>query len=601
MLSRRAHRAHAGSGRASRAPPRRPRASRSRRSARWRACARRARSPCAAARRSAVGVAVRALPLGPDDGVEDALLVALELRPARRARRKIAGRGLHALERVERRPRTAVRLGPRRDDQPRLAVGKLRPDLLGHVRHAPGAAARAAARARRAPSRAASSPSYEPRLDRLGVPVAEVVEGQVVERVAPTARSRSAPSASSSSARVASSRARIQRSSSVARPRVGLDVAAPGAAGARRSRACSRACAPPRSRPRRSARPGSRTSSAARSGSRPRRARSITSSGSMPVPRLFDIRRPSGARIVEVMITSVKGTLADQLEPGPDHPVLPEPDDVPRGHVHVARVVAPRAPRSRSGQPSVANGQSADENHVSSTSGSRSSSVEPHSAQASGRRPGAGHVAVRAVPDRAADGPTRAGARCSSRGSPRASGSRTGAGSRGGSGRAARAAPRAPARAAPPSRTTTGARSAARCACGSARRCRPRAGSSRASRARRARVSHASTRSSASSCVSPASSPASSVIRPSGPITVSVGQAVVAADVEVHRIVAGRDLERAGAEARARRARRRSPARAARRPARSPPCRSRRGSARRRGARRPRRRRGSSPAAPSRS
>ncbi len=37
-----------------------------------------------------------------------------------------------------------------------------------------------------------------------------------------------------------------------------------------------------------------------------------------------------------------------------------------------------------SGQPSVANGHSADENHVSSTSGSRTSSREPHSAHASG-------------------------------------------------------------------------------------------------------------------------------------------------------------------------------------------------------------------------
>ena len=37
-----------------------------------------------------------------------------------------------------------------------------------------------------------------------------------------------------------------------------------------------------------------------------------------------------------------------------------------------------------SGQPSVANGQSADENHVSSTSSSCRSSVEPHSAHAVG-------------------------------------------------------------------------------------------------------------------------------------------------------------------------------------------------------------------------
>ena len=36
--------------------------------------------------------------------------------------------------------------------------------------------------------------------------------------------------------------------------------------------------------------------------------RSISSSGSMPVPSDFDIRRPSGARTVEWMTTSVNGT-----------------------------------------------------------------------------------------------------------------------------------------------------------------------------------------------------------------------------------------------------------------------------------------------------
>jgi hypothetical protein len=33
------------------------------------------------------------------------------------------------------------------------------------------------------------------------------------------------------------------------------------------------------------------------------------------VPRLFDIRRPSGARIVEVMITSVNGTSSRRNSP----------------------------------------------------------------------------------------------------------------------------------------------------------------------------------------------------------------------------------------------------------------------------------------------
>ena len=53
-----------------------------------------------------------------------------------------------------------------------------------------------------------------------------------------------------------------------------------------------------------------------------------------------------------------------------------------------------------SGQPSVANGQSADENHVSSTSGSRVSSCWPHSAHASGVVSATRHVPVGAVPDR---------------------------------------------------------------------------------------------------------------------------------------------------------------------------------------------------------
>ena len=52
----------------------------------------------------------------------------------------------------------------------------------------------------------------------------------------------------------------------------------------------------------------------------------------------------------------------------------------------------------------------------------------------------------------------------------------------------------------------------------------------------------------ASACVRPASSPAASFIRPSAPITVSSGSSCVAADLEVLRVVAGRDLQRARAE-----------------------------------------------------
>ena len=101
------------------------------------------------------------------------------------------------------------------------------------------------------------------------------------------------------------------------------------------------------------------------------------------------------------MITSVNGHLPHHLEAGPDHPVLPEPDDLAGRRVDVARGSTPRAPGSASGQPSVAKGHSADENHVSSTSGSR---VE-RDARAGALlrlllRRGADHLAVRGRPDR---------------------------------------------------------------------------------------------------------------------------------------------------------------------------------------------------------
>ena len=148
----------------------------------------------------------------------------------------------------------------------------------------------------------------EPRLDRLGVPVAEVVEREVVEHVrrgreverAPTpprpapARDRSGPGSSAPRARSARRPARCPRRS--------------GGSAARRSRACSRACGPPRSRPgeKRTSWVDEILSSPYRVASAP--WASIISSGSTPVPRLFDIRRPSAASTVEWMITSVNGT-----------------------------------------------------------------------------------------------------------------------------------------------------------------------------------------------------------------------------------------------------------------------------------------------------
>ena len=217
--------------------------------------------------------------------------------------------------------------------------------------------------------------------------------------------------------------------------------------------------------------------------------------------------------------------------------------------LQVARVERRAGRGVSSGQPSVANGQSADENHVSSTS-----VVARRARPSRTRRTPSGSVSatvdvpVRAVPDRelvappelARDAPVGRVLERVDREAVLRLGVEADA--------AARAAPRAPASSAPPSSTTTAARSAARSASRSARRARPCGGTARASRAGRAPCSQARIRSSASSWVRPASSPASLVHAPVGADHRRLGQAVVAADLEVGRVVAGRDLERAGAE-----------------------------------------------------
>ena len=97
----------------------------------------------------------------------------------------------------------------------------------------------------------------------------------------------------------------------------------------------------------------------------------IRSSGSIPVPSDFDIRRPSGAWMIEVMWTSEKGT----------RPVNSSPIMIIRA-THRKMMSRPVTSASvgykarscgvSTGHPSVANGHRALENQVSSTSGSRS-------------------------------------------------------------------------------------------------------------------------------------------------------------------------------------------------------------------------------------
>ena len=109
-----------------------------------------------------------------------------------------------------------------------------------------------------------------------------------------------------------------------------------------------------------------RTSWAEDIANRPKRRASapcsaISSRGSIPVPRLFDIRRPSGAWITECTYTSLKGP-AGELERGHDHPCDPEKDDVLAVTSTSVGKNARYSGASVSGQPRVAKGQSAELN-----------------------------------------------------------------------------------------------------------------------------------------------------------------------------------------------------------------------------------------------
>ena len=105
----------------------------------------------------------------------------------------------------------------------------------------------------------------------------------------------------------------------------------------------------------------------------------------MPVPSDFDMRRPSAACTVEWMTTSENGP-RQELEPiiiiRATHRLM-----ISRAVRATCRVERAQVRGVSSGQPSVANGQSADENQVSSTSGSRSSCSMPQSGSASARSP----------------------------------------------------------------------------------------------------------------------------------------------------------------------------------------------------------------------
>ena len=184
----------ADTARASRAPPRRRPRARSRRSARSRASPRRERSPCGAApapprcsRRPASALAGRpprrsAAPRRSSSSTRTPLRRNTWAASCTRSRAPSAsacaasGSG-HAdtIRRVSR-------------------AGEVRPDLLGHVRHQRDGGARASSSSAHEGRRPRVLVAVvEPRLDRLGVPVAEVVEREVVERARRRRRSRTRP------------------------------------------------------------------------------------------------------------------------------------------------------------------------------------------------------------------------------------------------------------------------------------------------------------------------------------------------------------------------------------------------------------------------
>ena len=253
-------------------------------------------------------------------------------------------------------------------------------------------------------------------------------------------------------------RARIQRSSRSRgrglrrrrRPRSGGSAAT-------RSRACSRACAPPRSSRTRSARPAWTTSSAARSASRRRRTRSIglerVDAGAEALRHPPPVRRVD--RRVDVHVwngISPMSSSPAMIIRASQRKMIPRSVELTSfGYQarELRRLVGPAERRERPErrrEPRVED--------VLVLARARSSRTR---AQASGARLGDGQVPVRAVPDRDPVAPPEL-----ARDAPGADGLHPVAGrrpcsARGGSGRGRRGRPRSPAQRARSSRTTTAA------------------------------------------------------------------------------------------------------------------------------------------------
>ena len=311
-----------------------------------------------------------------------------------------------------------VGLGPRRHDQPRLAIRELRPDLLRHVRHhRVQEREQTLERGERGRDRRLVT-VVEPRLDRLGVPVAEVVEGEVVERGRRLREVEPRPGV-------------LELGTCLVEPRED-----PALLEALRRRGHLDALGVLEDQPRHVPELDRELP--------PLLDRAVREAH---VLRRGDLQQPVARRVGSVLLDRLhrvdagpealrhapaverehrrvddhvgERNLAERLEARPDHPVLPEADDLARGRVDVPRVVARElgrlvGPAERGERP-----ERRREPGVEDVGLARELGRAALAALRTARRPERSG-GRRGTSRSAADAPTRAAARCTSRASPRA-------------------------------------------------------------------------------------------------------------------------------------------------------------------------------------
>src|SRR5581483_143371 len=285
-------------------------------------------------------VAVRPLALRLDDDVEDPFLVPLE-RDEHAASPEDRRRLLDALQRA--RGRLVACLRPRRYDQPRAPHRQVRPDLHGHVRHHRVQQLQQPLEGCERGRPRIPVAVVQPRLDRLRVPVAEVVEGEVVQELRDLREVERGERCFHLPLRERQARedpALLERG----RPLLHL-LAGSGQQQAGRVPELVRELPAFLERPVREADVlgGGHLDQPVAAGV-----------GAVTLDHLARVPSRAGALRPPPPVPREHGRvddhvaerhLAEQLEPGEDHPVLPEADDVARSRLQVARIERPQRRR----------------------------------------------------------------------------------------------------------------------------------------------------------------------------------------------------------------------------------------------------------------